>query len=58
MRMNGSITTKEAFEDLGCSRLSEYIRQLKATYVIEDEWLRSTNRFGENVRFKKYTLSE
>ncbi len=22
----GSITTKQAFEDLGCTRLSEYIR--------------------------------
>ncbi len=25
----GSITTQEAFEDLGCTRLSEYIRQLR-----------------------------
>lgn len=34
----GSITTKQAFEDLGCTRLSEYIRQLRETMIIEDEW--------------------
>lgn len=53
----GSITTYQAFTDLGCTRLSEYIRQLRQTYQIDDEWLETTNRYGEKVRFKKYYLS-
>lgn len=52
----GSITTKEAFEDLGCTRLSEYIRQLRETMVIEDKWETGTNRFGEKVEYKRYFL--
>ena len=32
----GSITTKQAFEDLGCTRLSEYIRQLREEMYIDD----------------------
>lgn len=53
----GSITTYQAFTDLGCTRLSEYIRQLRLTHQINDEWLETTNRYGEKVRFKKYYLS-
>lgn len=55
---NGSITTKQAFIDLGCTRLSEYIRQLRMTYKIDDEWVDSKNRFGEKVRYKRFYLSE
>ncbi len=50
----GSITTFEAFTDLGCTRLSEYIRQLRLDYDIADEWIKKTNRYGEKVAFKKY----
>lgn len=53
----GSITTYQAFTDLGCTRLSEYIRQLRLTYQIDDEWVETTNRYGEKVRYKKYYLS-
>lgn len=53
----GSITTFEAFTDLGCTRLSEYIRQLRELNInIEDEWIESKNRFGEPVHFKKYFI--
>ena len=52
----GSITTYQAFTDLGCTRLSEYIRQLREEYAIEDEWLKTTNRYGKKVKFKKYYL--
>ncbi len=58
MRTYGSITTWEAFRDLGNTRLSEYIRQLRTEYVIKDEWVKKTNRFGEIVHFKKYWLGE
>lgn len=54
----GSITTFEAFTELGCTRLSEYIRQLRMKYKITDEWIKSTNRYGEKVEFKKYILEK
>lgn len=52
----GSITTKQAFEDLGCTRLSEYIRQLRLDYEIDDEIETGTNRYGESVHWKKYFI--
>lgn len=54
----GSITTKQAFDDLGCTRLSEYIRQLRLEYTIKDEWIKGTNRWNEKVQYKKYWLEE
>ena len=54
----GSITTKQAFTDLGCTRLSEYIRQLRLEYNIADEWVSTINRYGEKVQYKKYWLEE
>ena len=52
----GSITTKQAFEDLGCTRLSEYIRQLRVDMNIDDEILTGTNRYGEKVFWKRYFI--
>lgn len=54
----GSITTKQAFEDLGCSRLSEYIRRLRTKMTIEDEIITGINRYGEKVFWKKYFIKE
>lgn len=54
----GSITTFEAFTELGCTRLSEYIRQLRLEYNIQDEWVKSKNRYEEMVEFKKYFIVE
>ena len=54
----GSITTYNAFIDLGCTRLSEYIRQLRQIYDIKDEWIQTTNRYGEKVKYKRYWLEE
>ena len=54
----GSITTKQAFEDLGCTRLSEYIRRLRINYDIDDEIETGTNRYGEKVHWKKYFLKK
>ena len=58
IREFGSITTRQAFIDLGCTRLSEYIRQLRLEYHIADEFLTATNRYGEKVQYKKYWLEE
>lgn len=52
----GSITTKQAFEDLGCTRLSEYIRQLREEMEIDDEVITGINRYGEKVFWKRYFL--
>lgn len=54
----GSITTFEAFTELGCTRLSEYIRQLRLEYNIQDEWIKGKNRYGEKIEYKKYWLEE
>lgn len=50
----GSITTKEAYDDLGCTRLSEYIRQIRLERPVLDEWIKGTNRFGEKTSYKKF----
>ena len=54
----GSINTFQAFMDLGCTRLSEYIRQLRLEYNIQDEWINGINRFGEKIKYKNYYLEE
>lgn len=54
----GSITTLEAVYELGCTRLSEYIRQLRLEYDIQDTWINGINRYGEKTQYKKYWLKE
>lgn len=54
----GSITTFEAFTELGCTRLSEYIRQLKFTHNVKFEVLTRVNRYGQTTHFKKYYFEE
>ena len=58
LKEQGSITTWEAFTELGCTRLSEYIRQLRLEYDIKDEWIVTQNRYGEQVQYKRYWLNE
>lgn len=53
---NGSITTWECFEELGSTRLSEYIRQLRFKYEIEGIPVTKINRYGEKVTFKKFKI--
>ena len=53
-----SITTYNAFIDLNCTRLSEYIRQIRLTHKVNDEWVYSVNRYNEKVKYKRYWLSE
>lgn len=55
---HGSITTWEAFERLGCTRLSEYIRQLRQEHTIISEDVSKINRYGEKVYFKKFMLGD
>ena len=54
---HGYITTKEAFDRFGCTRLSEYIRQLRRDgYVIENKTVKGINRFGEKVWYDEFWL--
>jgi hypothetical protein len=58
MLEQGSITTWEAFTELGCTRLSEYIRQIRLERTVKDEWVFTRNRYGEKVQYKRYWLNE
>lgn len=58
MREFGSITSFEAFTDLGCTRLSEYIRQARLILNVKDKWEKTVNRYGEKVEYKRYWIEE
>ena len=53
----GSITTMEAFADLGITRLASRIHDLTSMgYEIDREAIKVKNRYGEHVRFTRYSL--
>ena len=53
----GSITSLEAFRDLGVTRLSARIYELRARNInIDSTSITSKNRYGENCTYAKYYL--
>lgn len=52
----GSISSMEAFKDLGVTRLSGiiYVLRRKEGYDIESEDETIKNRYGKNVTFSRY----
>ena len=59
IRQFGSITTKDAFNDLGITRLSAKIFNLKKQgYEIKDNFEQGKNRYGEITNFKRYYLAD
>ena len=53
----GSITSLEAFRDLGVTRLSARIYELRARNInIDSTSVTSKNRYGENCTYAKYYL--
>ncbi len=57
IREFGSITTLQAFRDLGCTRLASRINDLKNQgYRFRDKYVTSKNRYGVKVSYKKYYL--
>lgn len=55
----GSITSWQAYQDLGIMQLGARIDQLqKEGYVFKTEWEQQKNRYGEPVSFKRYYLKE
>lgn len=59
MHTFGSITTREAVNDLGVMRLASRISELKKDgYKIEGQMVTVKNRFGEDCHVKQYRMKE
>lgn len=59
MRTYGGITSLEAFEQYGCTRLSGRIWDLKHKgYNITSKQEKVLNRYGEPVIYSRYYLTE
>ena len=57
IREFGSITSFEAYADLGITQLGARIDQLKKEgYEFRTEWESSKNRYGEKTDYKRYFL--
>lgn len=57
LKKHGSITTKDAYEQLGVTRLSARIYELKEQGVkIEKKAEKSRNRFGETCYYDRFYL--
>lgn len=55
----GSITSRDAFNDLGVTRLSARVADLKSRgYAFEEVWESSKNRFGETVSYKRFSFKK
>lgn len=55
----GSITSYQAYIDLGITQLATRIKELKEQgYSFSYEWISKKNRYGKPVAFKKYKLEE
>lgn len=53
----GSISSWEAYKDLGITQLGARIDQLKKEgFQFETEWENGKNRYGESTTYKRYTL--
>ena len=59
IREFGSISSWEAYADLGITQLGARIDQLKKEgYEFKTEWERKTNRYGEKTDYKRYYLAD
>lgn len=57
MEQNGSITSMDAFNYLGITKLTTRISEMRASGMdIDGVMEKRKNRFGESVRFMRYTL--
>ena len=55
----GSITSLDAYRDLGITQLATRIKELKEQgYEFETKWESNKNRFGEKVDYKRYYLKD
>lgn len=57
IREFGSISSWEAYSDLGITQLGARIDELKKEgYEFKTEWESSTNRYGDKVDYKRYYI--
>ena len=57
IRNFGSISSFEAYADLGITQLGARIDKLKKEgFKFRTEWESNTNRFGEKTEYKRYYL--
>ena len=57
MKKHKGITSQDAFKDLGITRLSARIAELREMgYDIDTLMIDGTNRYGEDVRYGLYVL--
>lgn len=57
IREHGSITTKQAMEELGCYRLSARIYDIRSFGInVQRDMVNVKNRKGETCRVAKYTI--
>lgn len=55
----GSITSREAFNDLGVTQLAARICELNDRgYEFDKQYESAKNRFGENVSFVRYSIKK
>ena len=51
----GTITSMEAIQKYGCTRLADKIMKLKERgYIINTVMMEGTNRYGDECKFAKY----
>lgn len=53
-----SITSYESFDRYGILDLQKIINLLRKNHNINDEWIHTTNRYGNKVKFKRYWIEE
>lgn len=59
IREFGSISSREAFIDLGISRLGARIFELKQEgYKFKEKWESANNRYNEKTEYKRYYLQD
>lgn len=57
MKENGGISSMDAFNNLGVTRLSARIYDLKQHgYVIDSEYYMGRNRYGNPTRYARYRI--
>lgn len=57
LEKQGSISPKEAFNDLGITKLATRISEMKKSGIkFEQHFEEGTNRFGDPVRYMRYRL--
>lgn len=54
---NGSITSLEAIQEFGCTRLASRICDLEQKgYAFKRDWEKAKNRYGDPVHYKRYSI--